>query len=178
MRQRYRVAAVCLILAVLVSTGSAVGDGGLTATPAQLRALYVQRLVNYVSWPEGVGPEPGEPFIIAAVDPAGLRPYFDTPEAVSRFQIVQWPAPKYHILILLGPPEREIAAILKRVAGKPVLTVSQDPINLRLGAVVNFSMEGGKLRLEVNPAAAQAAGLSISSRLLQLVRIYEGEDDG
>jgi hypothetical protein len=145
----------------------------LTATPDQLRALYVQRLVRYVAWPEDAGPAPGEPFVVAATDPARLRPFFpaggqgDGP----RFRLVQWPA-ECDVLVLAGASRREAAAILKRVADKPVLTVTQDPDGPALGAIVNFYMQGGRLKLEVSPEAARRAGLAISSRLLQLARIY------
>jgi len=149
--------------------------GRLTATPDQLRALYVQRLVKYVAWPDGTGPAPGQPFIVAATDPARLRPYFPAPGPgkESDFRLVRWPA-RCDLLVLAGASRREVAAILKRVADKPVLTITQDPEGPALGAVVNFYMQGGRLKIEVGLGAARRAGLSISSRLLQLVRIHEG----
>jgi len=164
---------VGLVLALLTLSSQA---AGLTATANQLRALYVQRLVKYVSWPRGVAPDDGEPYIVAAIDPASLKPYF-TGQAGTQFRIVQWPVEDYHILVLIGAPEREISAILKRVSGKPVLTISQNPVNLKLGVIINFYMYHGRLKLEINPVAARNVGLSISSRLLQLARIYEGGID-
>jgi hypothetical protein len=148
----------------------------LTATPDQLRALYVQRLVKYVAWPDGAGPAPGEPFVVAATDPARLRPYFTAPDRGDglRFRLVRWPA-ECDVLVLAGASRREAAAILKRVADKPVLTITQDPDGPALGAVVNFYMQGGRLKLEVSPEAARRAGLTISSRLLQLARIHGGQ---
>ncbi|MGE4424205.1 MAG: YfiR family protein [Pseudodesulfovibrio sp.] len=153
----------------------ALGGDRLTATPDQLRALYVQRLVKYVAWPDGAGPAPGEPFVVAATDPARLRPYFpaDGQGDGPRFRLVQWPA-ECDVLVLAGASRREAAAILQRVADKPVLTITQDPDGPALGAVINFYMQGGRLKLEVSPEAARRAGLAISSRLLQLARIYEG----
>jgi hypothetical protein len=145
----------------------------LTATPDQLRALYVQRLVKYVVWPDGAGPAPGRPFIVAATDPARLRPFFPPPAPGPgpHFRLVQWPA-DCDVLVLAGASRREAAAILKRVADRPVLTITQDPDGPALGAVVNFYMQGGRLKLEVGLAAARRAGLSVSSRLLQLARVY------
>ncbi len=163
----------CLIWALLFSPASAGGSKRLTATGDQLRALFVQRLVKYVSWPAGMGPEPGQPVVIAATDPGKLRPYFN--DNSSQFKIVSWPAEEYHVLVLTGAPEREAAAILKRTAGRPVLTIGQNPVNLRLGVVVNFYMVNGKLRLQVSPKAAEKAGITISSRLLNIAQIYAGE---
>ncbi|BDQ35513.1 YfiR family protein [Pseudodesulfovibrio portus] len=172
MHPRWQVLFACLIWAFSLSTAVAGGGQGLTASPDRLRALYVQRLVKYVTWPEGAGPGKDEPFIVAAVDPDALRPYFAAGEAAARFRLVQWPARKYHVLVLIGAPQREVAAILKRVSGEPVLTISQNPVNLGLGSVVDFAWKNGKLKLEINSDAAEAAGLTVSSRLLQLARIY------
>ncbi|WP_319581858.1 YfiR family protein [uncultured Pseudodesulfovibrio sp.] len=147
----------------------------LTATPDQLRALYVQRLVKYVAWPDGAGPAPGQPFVIAAMDPARLRPYFPIPGTGEglEFRLVQWPA-RCDVLVLVGASRREAAAIIKRVADKPVLTITQAPAGPALGAVINFYMQGGRLKIEVSLEAARRAGLSISSRLLQLARVHGG----
>lgn len=164
-------------LGLLYLPASAVGGGSqLTATGDQLRALFVQRLVNYVSWPDGAGPEPGQPVIIAATNPAELRPFFQDHGEGPQFVIRPWPAENYHVLVLNGIPEREVAAILKRTAGRPVLTIGQNPANLRLGAIVNFLMVNGRIRLQVSPEAARRAGLNISSRLLKIAQIYRGDD--
>lgn len=165
---------------VLFSLPAVAGGERLTATPDQLRALYVQRLVKYMAWPEGRGPAPGEPFIVAATDPARLKPWFPDPgegggDDGVRFKLVRWPA-DCHVLVLTGAPTREMAAVLMRVADLPVLTVTQDLHGPERGAIINFYMRGGHLRIEVNPAAARRAGLAVSSRLLQLARIYSGEE--
>lgn len=163
-----------LIWALAVSAGVA-GDRP-TAPVEQLRALYVQRLVKYVTWPQGEGPEPGGQVIIAATDVGELRPYFNEDSDSPRFRLVQWPADDFHVLVLTGAPEREMAAILKRVVGRPVLTISENRASLRQGAVINFYVNNGKLKLEINPEAASRSGLTISSRLLQLSRIYRGDE--
>jgi len=168
----------CLIWALVLPASAGIGGSRkLTASADQLRALFVQRLVKYVNWPEGSGPKPGQPVIVAATNLKSLQPYFGKVGAASGFKLVQWPAEKYHVLVLTGASEREIAAILKRTAGHPVLTIGQNPVNLRLGVVVNFNMVNGKLKLQINPQAARKAGLSISSKLLRIAQIYKGEDN-
>lgn len=168
----------CLIWALVIPASAGVGGSKkLSASADQLRALFVQRLVKYVSWPEGAGPNPGQPVIIAATDPASLEPYFGKGSAAKRFKLVQWPATEFNVLVLTGASEPDITAILKQTAGQPVLTIGQNPVNLRLGVVVNFHMVNGKLKLQINPAAARKAGLSISSKLLRIAQIYKGDTD-
>ena len=43
------------------------------------------------------------------------------------------------------------------------------------GGMINFFLEGKKVRFEINRPAAEAAGLKISSRLLRLAVLVEGE---
>jgi len=172
--ERYRVRVIILLLLALLSLSTPVLGGGLdSAEPDRLEALFVQRLTRYVTWPEAARPGPDGPVIVAATDARRLRPYFaNLPE--GRFRLVQWPADEFHVLVINGGSDREAAAILQRAAGRPVLTIGQGPESLRLGAVIAFRRVGEHIRLEVNPRAAARSGLSISSRLLSIVRIYGG----
>lgn len=145
----------------------------LRASPERLQALFIQRLVNYVSWPDVTAPEEGQPFIIAATDAASLRPYFQGPEVSKRFRLVQWPAKDFHILVLNNVSRRQGAALLRRTEGLPILSITQGAPNFRAGAAINFRRIGGKLALTINPKAVHRAGLSVSSKLLRIARIYK-----
>lgn len=166
-----------LLAALLLAPAPALpGSSPRTATGDQLRALFVQRLVRYVTWPEGFAPADGEPVIVAATDAESLRPFFAA-GGDSGFRLVQWPVDTCHVLVLAGAPDRSAAAILQWASKRPVLTIGQSPASLRMGAVVNLFLSGGKLKLEISPEAAERVGLGISSRLLGLARIYHGGDD-
>jgi len=176
--QRMRAGIFTLIIGILLILPGTAMPGGkrLTATSDQLQALFVKRLVKYVTWPENISPSPGTPFVIAATDAKSLRPYFSESDH-TQFRLVQWPADDFHILVVNGAPDREAGAILQRTAGMPVLTIGQSRVNLMQGVVVNFHMVGGKIKLQVNPRAAEKAGLTISSKLLRIARIYEGNEN-
>lgn len=167
---------VAILLGIILCQLPVEASGGkrLSATSEQLQALFVQRLVKYVSWPEGSGPEPGKPFIVAATQAKRLRPYFVVETSSPRFRLVQWPVEECHVLVVNGAPDREAAAILNRIMDRPVLTIGQSPANLRAGAIVNFQMVDGKIALQINPDAAKRADLFISSRLLKIARLYRG----
>ncbi|MEF2230761.1 MAG: YfiR family protein, partial [Pseudodesulfovibrio sp.] len=69
--------AALLCAALLLLPGQArSGDSLPGAEPDQLEALFVQRLVRYVTWPGAAGPGPGGPVVVAATDARRLRPYF------------------------------------------------------------------------------------------------------
>ena len=74
---------------------------------------------------------------------------------------------------VLFVPRRFAAAheYLHAVDGKPVLTVGESPEFVQEGGIVNFFLDGKRVRFEINPTAATRVNLRISSRLLQLARL-------
>ena len=64
-----------------------------------------------------------------------------------------------------SPPAQ--AEILRSVREEPVLTVTDERLGAA-GGIVHFVLRDGRVRFSLNPAAAQAAGLTLSSKLLAL----------
>jgi hypothetical protein len=58
--------------------------------------------------------------------------------------------------------------VLAQVQGAPVLTVGDTEGFLRAGGVINFVLEGSKVRFLIDQAAAERSGLRISSKLMRL----------
>jgi hypothetical protein len=61
-----------------------------------------------------------------------------------------------------------MAAVLK---GTGVLTVGEAPGFIADGGIVNFKLEGGRVRFEINVVAAEQEQIRISSKLLSLAQI-------
>ena len=70
--------------------------------------------------------------------------------------------------------ERDLAAF----AREPVLTVGDSDGFARLGGVINFVIERGKVRFEINPTAAKRQQVQLDAQLLNLGRIVDGGDGG
>ncbi len=62
----------------------------------------------------------------------------------------------------------------KQYRGQLLVGEKSDFINR--GGVINFFLEGDKLRFEVSIDNAQRRGVQISSRLLRLAKIVEGKE--
>ena len=72
----------------------------------------------------------------------------------------------------MSPSERaRLGQILENVRGQSILTIGDTDGFAQLGGIVNFVLEDGKVRFEINPESAGRARLRISSRLLTLARI-------
>lgn len=78
------------------------------------------------------------------------------------------------VLFISRSEKRNLAAILNSAGRSGVLTVSDIDRFAASGGIIGFVEVEGKIRLEVNLAAAQQAGLNISSQLLKLARIVNG----
>lgn len=61
-------------------------------------------------------------------------------------------------------------------AGPGVLTVGEEPGFAAAGGMINFVESDSKIRFEVNPEAARAAGLVVSARLLRLAEVVDGSE--
>ena len=60
------------------------------------------------------------------------------------------------------------AAILKKTAGKAVLTVGEAPGFTENGGIVNFYVEGDRIRFEINAETARQSQLHMDAKLLNL----------
>ena len=75
-----------------------------------------------------------------------------------------------HVLFVGGSEEKQIAKTLERVKGANVLTLGEARGFLEAGGVAQLTYEDSFIRLGVNLAAAQNAGLKVDARLLGLAR--------
>jgi hypothetical protein len=72
-------------------------------------------------------------------------------------------------IVFMGASERKRSrAWLEALRGRSVLTVGESEAFLAGGGVVNFRLEGERVRIEISTAAADRAGLHISAKLLSL----------
>lgn len=80
-----------------------------------------------------------------------------------------------HVLYVGEANAARAAEILDELLGAPVLTVSTGDDFIRLGGIVGLFVEEGRMRFAINADAAQRAGVRLSSRLLQLARIFKDD---
>jgi len=150
-------------------------------TEAQVKAGVLCNLAAFVEWPA----EPAARTGVVVIGVAGPDPVFDA-LARARGRTVNGRSivprdlgpgddPRdCHILFIPQSPQNMTSAVLVRAQGAPVLTVGEEDDFTRKGGVVRLLMVDGRVRLEVNVAAASRADLRISSKMLSLARIVGG----
>ena len=167
------VLAACALNAATV-TGAA--QAGEHEPGYALKAGYLAKFPPFVDWPDAAFDGPASPFHLciggrdpfgAAIDrvAGGLR-VGDHPVVVVRLSPVAKGA-DCHLLFLSASRRQTPQEMLAAVAGRPVLTVADEALNAP-GAVVQFVTLGSRLRFTIRGDLAQAAGLTLSSKLLAL----------
>ena len=163
------------LVAVLVCAGAAVTSAQDVPLEYRVKAAYLFNFTKFVEWPAAAFDD-GEPFSICV---AGRNPFGPAlSETLSGERAAGLPltarvvnpsgASSCHVLFV--PRGVAAAPYLRGVGRAPVLTVGESPGFVNDGGVINFVLEGGRVRFEINQATAARAQLKVSSRLLQLGR--------
>jgi hypothetical protein len=165
----------CLLVATLYASASvAVPQAQEVSQEYQIKAAYLYNFLKYVEWPKPVN----RTFMICV---AGQNPFGSVLDGLTNNERVRGNAVRTELIlgpetgcdVIFTPRTSNIPAYLQDAAGKPILTVGETPRFIEQGGIVNFFLENGKVRFEINRNAAERAGLRISSRLLQLAKIVD-----
>jgi hypothetical protein len=158
---------------VLLVTGAAALRAQDTTLEYRVKAAYLNNFLKFVEWPAVPGDGPVT-ICVAGRNPFGgaLAATIDGEQVAGRpvtARTITTPGPGCHLLFV--PEGAPAADYLRAAQGSPTLTVGESPDFIRRGGMINFVREGPNIRFEIDAAAAERAGLRISSRLLRLARM-------
>ena len=144
------------------------------ADPYQVKAQYLALFPKFVTWPTNAFPTPTAPLTIGVIgdDPFGealdlaaqVQTFNGRAIVVKRFQEPQDLEPCQVVFVRLA--SRRQGQVLEKLRSAGVLTVGESGDFLEQGGMIRFLLVDGKVRFEINAAAAVKAGLRIDSRLL------------
>ncbi len=165
-----------LLLAVLAAATALALPAAQEVSPEyKVKAAYLYNFVKYVEWPDTVkGP--------IRICVAGQNPFGTVLDDLVRNERVRdltlsvevIPGPLQDCHVVFMPKTSKMQAYIRAAAGTPTLMVGETDDFINLGGMINFTLEQGKVRFEINRAAAERAKLRISSRLLLLARLTDG----
>ncbi len=143
----------------------------------QVKATYLYNFGRFVKWPGAVPAGKGDSFPVCVLgrDPFGAildstlagETLDDKPVALRRISKPQ-EAGECRILFISSTEEKHLKEILIALDESGVLTVSDMPGFTRRGGMIQFVLEGDKVRFEINLASAESARLVLSSELLKV----------
>jgi hypothetical protein len=164
-------------LALMVLAFSASHLRAQASNEYEVKAAFLYKFASFVEWP----PEASNmPLCIAVVGQDPFGPALDAVVKgksingraflIKRFKSGQ-DAAACHIVFISSSEKSRLRSILDRLQGVSILTVSDIPGFCQGGGIIDFELLEQKIRFEINPEAAERAGLRVSSKLLSVARI-------
>jgi uncharacterized protein DUF4154 len=146
-------------------------------TEYEVKAAYLYNFGRFVQWPAKATALRGDSFSICVLgeDPFGpilnatiAGETIDGKNVVAKQISAPQQAANCRILFISSSEDRRLKEILAELDKASVLTVGDMPQFARRGGMVQFVLDGNKVRFEVNLPSAERAGLTLSSQLLKL----------
>ncbi|HEY3330733.1 MAG TPA: YfiR family protein [Capsulimonadaceae bacterium] len=150
----------------------------------QVKAAFLYNFAKFATFPPQALPADTATFTIAVLgdDPFGTtldqtvqgKTIADRKIVVRRIDSAD-EAKHCQLLFVCASHKKEYASILSRLKGQNILTVGESEGFATKGGMINFYVEDNRVRFEINPKAADRAGIQISSQLLRLGRTVADE---
>lgn len=169
-----------LILATVLAAGIGLKLPAEQLDEYRVKAAFLYNFAKFVDWPAEAFPTPGEPFAICVLgeDPFGRslddaiagRAIAGRPVVVRRVSEARQTG-GCQILFVTPASGRHVVSILATLKHPGVLTVGESGNSRSEGLIINFTLEGGKVRFEIDLVAAADEKLRFNSRLLSLATV-------
>ncbi|MDB6039028.1 MAG: putative transrane protein [Verrucomicrobiales bacterium] len=162
-----------LALAGTVNAASQVSKG------YQIKAAFLYNFTKFVEWPPERFPDASSPIIIGIVGNNSFARELETivkdRKVNGRAIIVKIvesaaDASLAQVMFFNAGEENRRAWLLIPNQGIGVLTVGESESFVALGGMINFTMEGDKVRFEINIGVVEKEGLKLSAQLQKLAK--------
>lgn len=164
-------------LAVLALWPACVNAAASESLGDAVKATFLYKFADFVEWPATSAAN--GTFVLCAVGDDGVTALAERaaagqrvgarPIVVRRLQQVS-PADGCNAAYLAGSSAQSADAAAAALEGTPVLTIDDAETHPGVSAIIKFVLADGRVRFDVDDAAAAANHLMISSRLLDLAR--------
>ena len=150
----------------------------------RLKLAYLYNFAQFVKWPPEAFRGSAAPLTVCVAGPnpfqgeleQGLRgrTVDGHPIEIKRLKANDDPG-DCHMMFVRASEKKQAPRLFAAVKGSSTLTVGETKGFADMGGVINLTLEGNKLRFEINLDAAQQTRLKISSKLLALGKIVKVE---
>ena len=166
--------------ALLLVCAARLGAQAARASEAQVKAVFLFNFAQFVDWPPEAVPDSQAPLVIGILGGDPFGEFLDAtvrgerrgarPFAVQRYQRVE-EITRCDILFIGRPVADRPEDILARLKNRPILTVSDADRFAERGGMIRLVTDRSRIRLQINPEPAEAARLTISSKLLRVAEV-------
>jgi hypothetical protein len=150
----------------------------------QVKAAFLYNFAKFVEWPPEAFKTPKDPILVCVL---GRNPFGNALEAAIRGKSIAGRMFAYRhvsdaegasacqILFVGWEESKHFRALLESLKPMGILTVGEAQGFAADGGVINFKLDEGRVRFEINVDAAEHEQLHISAKLLSLAQIVKSE---
>jgi len=148
----------------------------------QVKAAFLYTFAKFVEWPPKAFSSPSAEIAICVLGDYPFGSFLDDAirgksvdgRPLAVYRLTDFPAGhECKILFIAISEHHRMPALLASAATSGVLTVGDSAEFATEGGVIGLQLEGQRIRLSVNLAAAERAKVRISSRVLSLATIVK-----
>jgi hypothetical protein len=153
-------------------------------TEDQIKAGFLFNFTKFVEWPPDAFVDSNDPIVVGIISENAVSKLLSEVAVsksvngravvVKRFKEGQ-DLRGCHILFVSSTEEKHVTQILEGLKGSSVLTVGEVAGFIQSGGMINFFVEGNKVRLEINLDASARGRLKISAKVIAVARLVAGE---
>jgi len=151
---------------------------------SKIKAAFIEKLTRFIEWPTDQSSPKDQSFSICIIGKDTLDGALDQLAEIT--QVKGKPLAIHYLrrvedinncnaLFISATMSSQLPAVLKHIKQRPILTIGDTTGYAAQGVMVNFFVDKGRLRFEINSQAANEAGIMVGSRVLKLARIV-GEE--
>jgi len=175
----WRIAAAWLL--ALLAPAAAWAQPATPQRESAVKAAFLFKFGAFVEWPPGAFGRADEPLVIgvsgndevaADLEQLAAGKTVEGRRVQTRRIAEDGSMRGVHILFLGKRAAGRLREAIAAAPGPALLVTEQDDA-LAAGSVINFSVEGGRVRFAVSLVAAEARGIRLSSRLLAVAQAID-----
>lgn len=182
LRRRWIAAAICAAACATAPVRAQFAPDESITLERRIKAAFVFKFASFVEWPPGTFAQADTPIQIAVMGDAAMAQ--DIAEASMnrtvegrRIQVRQVdagePLDGVNILFLRDAAAEQLGAF-EDLKPDAMLIVTESADALHRGSIINFLLDGGKVRFDISLDAADKRGIRLSSRLITVARQVAG----
>ncbi|HMS53759.1 MAG TPA: YfiR family protein, partial [Fimbriimonadaceae bacterium] len=140
-----------------------------------VKAAFLANFVKFIEWPQGT--LNGNTIVVGVIgrDPFGrqiddlMGKASDSKKVVVKR--IDWSGAGAANMVFVPASEQPNPDAIAKLIAKRVVVVGESAGFASKGGVIGFVMNSGRISFEINVGSARNAGVTLSSRLLQLAKI-------
>ena len=172
------------LLLALWPAGPTCGSARGASFEYQIKAAFLLNFTRYIEWPRKSGGTNdlnlcvvGPDVFGTALDEVAANKVVNGRRIVIRRNVATPEAASCDLVYISLAETRQIREALQALESLSVLTVGEEAAFLRMGGMIAFAPQDGKLGFYINASAAERAGIAVSSRLMALSRNLRDEGE-